>query len=94
MCQLRKRLGLSIAILPSTSRSLGGHTAGTNETFELKSLDGGEATKKRPAAVWRQTGDDSKGIRDAYRSKFIGYALPVGLQFLEWRSLQRRNCTP
>ena len=52
-----------------------------------RSLDGGEATKKRPAAVWRQTGDDSKGIRDAYRSKFIGYALPVGLQFLEWRAL-------
>jgi hypothetical protein len=52
---------LSIAILKAQAGLFGGHTRGTNETFELKSLDGGQATKKRPAAVWRQTGDDSKG---------------------------------
>src|SRR6516164_2199596 len=61
-------------------------------TLMNKSLDGDEATKKRPAAVWRQTGDDSKGVCDANRSKFICYAIPAGLQFLGWRSLQRRNC--
>ena len=51
-------------------------------TLMNKSLDGGEAIKKRPVVVWRQTGDDSKGIRDANRSKFIGYVYLLGFNFL------------
>jgi len=50
-------------------------------TLMNKSLDGGEATKKRPAAVWRQTGDDSKGIRDANQNLFATLYL-LGFNFL------------
>jgi hypothetical protein len=34
------RLGFSLAVLPCTSKSLGGHTGGTNENFEHKCVSG------------------------------------------------------